>query len=94
MLLGEERNEMPRSENRRTIEVPVPVYEDLKRRAEQEGTTIPAILQGLITDGQSMQEWFGQIDSQLNDLRREVRELRQWLTTTTEAAKHTKQSPV
>ncbi len=52
---------MPRSENRRTIEVPVPMYEDLTRRAEQEGTTIPAILQGLITDGQSMQEWFGQI---------------------------------
>ncbi|HSH78560.1 MAG TPA: hypothetical protein VLA19_08520 [Herpetosiphonaceae bacterium] len=78
---------MPRSQNRRTIEVPVPVYEDLKRRAEQEGTTIPAILQGLITDGQSMQEWFGQIDMQLSDLRREVGDLRQWLTTTTEDAK-------
>ncbi len=85
---------MPRSQNRRTIEVPVRVYEDLKARAEQEGTTIPAILQGLITDGQSMQEWFGQIDSQLYELRRELRELRQWLTTTTEDAKHTKQPSV
>ena len=85
---------MPRSQNRRTIEVPVRVYEDLKTRAEAEGTTIPAILQGLITDGQSMQEWFGQIDMQLYELRREIRDLRQWLTTTPEAAKHTKQPSV
>lgn len=85
---------MPRSQNRRTIEVPVRVYEDLKARAEQEGTTIPAILQGLITDGQSMQEWFGQIDSQLSELRGDIRELRQWLTTTTEDVKHTQQPSV
>lgn len=82
---------MPRSQYRRTIEVPVPVYEDLKRRAEQEGTTIPALLQGLITDGQSMQEWFGQINMELHELRREVRDLRHWLTTTTEDAKYSKQ---
>ena len=85
---------MARSQNRRTLEVPVPVYEDLKRRAEQQGTTIPALLQGLIIDGQSMQEWFGQIDMQLYELRREVRDLRQWLTTTIEDAKHTKQPSV
>lgn len=85
---------MPRSQNRRTIEVPVRVYEDLKTRAEEEGTTIPAILQGLITDGQSMQEWFGQIDMQLSELRREVRALRQWLTTTAEDAEHTTQPSV
>lgn len=85
---------MPRSQNRRTIEVPVPVYEDLKTRAEQERTTIPAILQGLITDGQSMQEWFGQIDMQLYELRREIRDLRQWLTTKSEDAKSTKQPSV
>ena len=64
---------MPRSQNRRTIEVPVPLYEDLKARAEQERTTIPAVLQTLIVDGKSMQEWFGQIDGQLHELRREVR---------------------
>jgi hypothetical protein len=67
---------MPRSQNRRTIEVPVPLYEDLKARAAGEGTTIPAILQALISDGKSMAEWFGQIDMQLTELRREVRELR------------------
>ena len=38
---------MPRSQNRRTIEVSVPLYEELKARAEQEGLTIPAVLQGL-----------------------------------------------
>ena len=67
---------MPRSPNRRTIEVPLPLYEELKARAEQERTTIPAILHALITDGKSVQEWFGQIDSQLRELRREVRALR------------------
>ncbi len=70
---------MPRSQNRRTIEVPVPLYEDLKARAAQERTTIPAILQALITDGVSMQEWFGQIDGQLHELRREVHTLREAL---------------
>jgi hypothetical protein len=53
------------------------LYEELKARAQQEGTTIPAVLQGLIVDGESMQEWFGQIDGQLYSLRREVRELRE-----------------
>jgi len=67
---------MPRSQNRRTIEVPLPLYEDLKARAAYEGTTIPAVLQALISDGKSMAEWFGQIDMQLTELRREVRELR------------------
>jgi hypothetical protein len=66
---------MPRSPNRRTIEVPLPLYEELKARAAREGTTIPAVLQALITDGQSMAEWFGQIDMQLTELRREVRAL-------------------
>ena len=67
---------MPRSQNRRTVEIPVGLYEELKARAENEGTTIPAVLQALITDGKSMQEWFGQLDMQLYELRREVRELR------------------
>lgn len=84
---------MPRSQNRRTIEVAVPLYEELRARAAQEGTTIPAVLQGLITDGQSMQAWFGQIDRQLYDLRREIRDLRQELLATNENAKRTTQTP-
>jgi len=64
---------MPRSQNRRTIEVPLPLYEELSARARREGTTIAAILQALITDGKTMQEWFGQIDGQLRELRRELR---------------------
>jgi hypothetical protein len=71
---------MPRSQNRRTIEVPLPLYEDLKARAAEERTTIPAVLQALITDGKSMQEWFGQIDWQLRELQREVRTLHDQLT--------------
>jgi len=76
---------MPRSPNRRTIEVPVALYEDLKARAEQEGTTIPAVLQALITDGKSMQAWFGELDRHLVELRREVRELRKQVGSTDEA---------
>ncbi len=64
---------MPRSQNRRTIEVPVPLYEELSARAAREGTTIAAVVQGLITDGKTLQEWFGEIDAQLRELRRDLR---------------------
>lgn len=63
---------MPRSHNRRTIEVPLPLYEELSTRAAQDGTTIAAVLQALITDGKTMQEWFGRIEAQLHELRREL----------------------
>ncbi len=75
---------MPRSQNRRTIEVPVALYDDLKARAEAEGSTIPAVLQALITDGKSMQEWFGQLNMQLHELRRELRDLRKQVMTVSE----------
>ena len=83
---------MPRSQNRRTIEVSVAVYEDLKAHAEREGTTIPAVLQALITDGKSMREWFGQLDMQLAELRWEVRALRKQLLSEPHAASSAKQT--
>jgi hypothetical protein len=67
---------MPRSQNRRTIEVPVALYEELKARAAQEGTTIPAVLQALITDGKSVEEWYGEMVQLLRDVHRDVRALR------------------
>ncbi len=85
---------MPRSQNRRTIEVSAALYEELKARAQQEGTTIPAVLQGLIVDGKSMQAWFGQIDGQLHSLRREVRELRELLMPVMEEVSRTHQSSI
>ncbi len=85
---------MPRSQNRRTIEVPVALYEELKACAKREGMTIPAVLQGLITDGKSMQEWFGQLNGQLHELRREVRDLRTQLLSEAPAATSTKQTSV
>jgi hypothetical protein len=85
---------MPRSQNRRTIEVPVALYEELKARAQQEGTTIPAVLQSLIVDGESMQAWVGQIDGQLSSLRREVRDLRAQLLPVLEEASRTHQRPI
>ena len=79
---------MPRSQTRRTIEVPVGLYEELKAQAEQEGSTIPAVLKALITDGKSMQEWFGQIDMQLYELRRELRDLREQVMSLSEQGHH------
>ena len=67
---------MPRSQNRRTIEVPVALYEELKERAAREGTTIPAVLQALITDGKSVEEWYGEMVQLLRDVHRDVRALR------------------
>lgn len=69
---------MPRSPNRRTIEVPVSLYEELKARASAEGTTIPAILQGLITNGKSVEEWYGEMVGLLRDVHRDVQALRDW----------------
>jgi len=57
----------------------VALYAQLKAQAERDGTTIPAVLQALITDGASMQEWFGELEQQLTELRREVRALREHL---------------
>jgi hypothetical protein len=68
---------MPRSQNRRTIEVPVTLYEELKARAEQEGVTMPAVLQALITDGKSVQEWYAEMLGLLHEMRRELRALRE-----------------
>ncbi len=67
---------MPRSENRRTIEVPVQLYNELKERAEREGTTIPVVLQMLITNGKSVEEWYGEMVGMLYEVRRDVRDLR------------------
>lgn len=68
---------MPRSQNRRTIEVPLSLYEELKARATAEGTTIPVVLQALITDGKSVEEWYGEMVSLLRDVHRDVRALRE-----------------
>lgn len=68
---------MPRSQNRRTIEVPVQLYDELKARAEREGTTIPAVLQFLITNGKSVEEWYGEMVGMLYEVRRDVRFLRE-----------------
>jgi len=70
----------------------VAVYEDLQAQAAHAGTTIPAVLQALITDGKSMQEWFGQLDTQLAELRREVRALRQHLLSEPHAVASAKQT--
>lgn len=71
---------MPRSMNRRTIEVPVQLYEELRARAAQDGTTIAAVLQGLITNGKSVDEWYGEMVGLLYDVRRDVHALHDLLS--------------
>lgn len=66
---------MPRSENRRTIEVSAQLYDELKAEADREGVTMAALLRGLVTDGRSVQEWYGQIAGEIAEMKRELRRL-------------------
>lgn len=52
---------MPRSENRRTVEIPTPLYDELKAEAEREGTTMSVIVQRFIATGRGARAPYGQI---------------------------------
>lgn len=66
---------MPRSANRRTVEIPAELYYQLAAAAATEGTTIATHLQDLVTDGRAHREWYGQIAGELAEIRRELRRL-------------------
>lgn len=67
---------MARSANRRTVEIPAALYEELAREAEAEGTTLATHLQNLITDGRAHRQWYGRIEGALWEVRRSVDQLR------------------
>ncbi len=52
---------MPRSENRRTVEIPTPLYDELKAEAAREGTTMSVIVQRFIAAGRGARGPYGQI---------------------------------
>lgn len=61
---------MPRSANRRTIEIPAALYDELAAEAAAEGTTLATHLQNLIMDGREHRQWYGRVESALWELRR------------------------
>lgn len=65
---------MPRSANRKYLELPTPLYEQIEARAKADGKTVAAMAAELITDGLTMQEWYGQIAGELHEIRRLVSE--------------------
>jgi hypothetical protein len=67
---------MARSANRRTVEIPAALYDELAKEAASEGTTIAAHLQNLITDGRAHREWYGRIEAALWEVQRSVDRLR------------------
>ncbi len=63
---------MPRSQNRRTIEVPVQLYDELKAEAEREGATISVVLQRLIAEGRGAHEHYEQLADEVREVKSEA----------------------
>ena len=66
---------MPSSPNRHRIEIPAPLYANIAAQAQREGRPVAALVAAYLIDGLSLQEHYGQLDSAIADLRREVRQL-------------------
>ncbi len=66
---------MPSSPNRHRIEIPAPLYATIAAQAQREGRPVAALVVAYLIDGMSLQEHYGQLDSAIADLRREVRQL-------------------
>ena len=52
---------MPRSENRRAMELPTAVYEQLQEEAKRDGRTVSQVVLDLITDGRDAREHHGRV---------------------------------
>lgn len=68
---------MPRSQNRRYLEIPTALYLTLAEQAKAESRTIAQVAADLITDGQTVHEYLVEIQTQLREIRRELAELRE-----------------
>lgn len=47
---------MAHSKNRKALEIPMPLYEELKRRSEREGTTVTSELLALVRIGRHYED--------------------------------------
>lgn len=72
---------MPRSPNRRPVEIPTVLYAQLEERAMQEGRPVASVVADLLTDGLDAQEGYGRLSSEVVELRRAVEALRRALET-------------
>jgi hypothetical protein len=66
---------MPRSQNRRYLEIPAALYDTIAEQAKAESRTVAQVAADLITDGQTVHEYLIEMQTQLREIRRELREL-------------------
>jgi len=67
---------MPRSENRKSLEVPTAVYEQLQAEAKHDGRTVAQVVMDLITDGRDAREHHGRVVDELHENRIELERMR------------------
>jgi len=67
---------MPSSPNRRALEVPTTVYEQLQVEAKRDGRTVAQVAVDLITDGRDSRQWLGEIRDELHENRIEAERMR------------------
>ena len=67
---------MPRSENRKSLEVPTAVYEQLQAEAKRDGRTVAQVVMDLITDGRDAREHHGRVVDELHENRIEMERMR------------------
>ena len=67
---------MPRSENRKSLEVPTAVYEQLQAEAKRDGRTVAQVVMDLITDGRDAREHHGRVVDELHENRIELERMR------------------
>lgn len=66
---------MPRSPNRRTVEVSAETYDHLRTRADQRGESVAAVVRALLIDGETVEDWHTAHDAMLRDTRDRLRDL-------------------
>ncbi len=67
---------MPSSPNRRAVEVPTVVYEQLQGEAKRDGRTVAQVAVDLITDGRDSRQWLGEIRDEMHEQRIEAERMR------------------
>ncbi len=67
---------MPRSVNRRGLEVPAPLYERLQAEATRDGRTVTQVAVDLLTDGWDARGHHGRVVDELHENRIELERLR------------------
>ncbi len=89
---------MPSSPNRRAVEVPTAVYEQLQVEAKRDGRTVAQVAVDLLTDGRDSRQWLGEIRDEMIENRIEAERMRRQIGELAElvrglAAAHHGESP-